>query len=144
MDRQIYRRILWVMEKCLWRFPRKQLIRTATSLKSQGDFQTGMVTWDWCETSEAPETCTKHLHHQWQEMSMDELQWITSWWCQAICKKLVKLDDFQKGFGLKHAIRIKQSLKKTTWIPAPSKGSQMVSIHHPLGFNAHPFEGLGT
>jgi len=59
-------------------------------------------------------------------------------------QKMVKLDDFHKGFGLEHAIRIKQSLKKTTCIPAPSKGSQMVSIHHPLGFNAHPFEGLGT
>ena len=35
-----------------------------------------------------------------------------------------------------------------TQVPAPSKGCQIVSvqrvsIHHPLGFNWHPFEGAG-
>ena len=32
-------------------------------------------------------------------------------------------------------------------VPAPSKGCQMVpevSMHHPLGFNWHPFEGVGV
>ena len=90
---------------------------------------------------------TPKIHKQYNHLAIPMVTFL-GWWVYVTPFKwllVTSKEGIKKGHELNHLVfmYIYIYIYTSTFKGVPN-GSQRVSIHHPLGFNWHPFEGPGT